>query len=127
MNHDARLDAAGVLHVRGTAYANDVKMFNRNTLADAANRIDQNICAPMCFVIDELVDMTDQYHPVPITAVTEGGDEDEILFLGNRIPVKSLWDEMTTLTSIRRVILISKLTSFHCRYHRRLCCYWHHR
>ena len=105
MNHDAKLDAAGVLHVRGTAYANDVKMFNRNTLVDGANRIDQNLCAPMCFVIDEMVDMTDQFHPVPITTVTEGGEDDEILFLGNRIPVKSLWDEMTTLTAIRWVTL----------------------
>ena len=58
----------------------------------------------MCFVIDELVDMTDQYHPVPITTVTEGGEDDEILFLGNRIPVKDLWDEMTILTSLRVVV-----------------------
>ena len=104
MNHEAKLDAAGVLHVRGTAFF-ESKTFNRNSVVDGANRIDQDLCAPMCWVIDELVDMTDQYHPKPITAVTEGEDEDEIQLLGNRIQVKSLWDEMTHLTSIRKVNL----------------------
>ena len=72
---------------------------------DAINRCDQDICAPMCWVIDEMVDMTDQFHPRPITAVTEGGDEDEINLLGNRIPVKDLWDEVTHLTALRNVII----------------------
>ena len=72
---------------------------------DGANRIDQDICAPMCWVIDELVDLTDQYHPKPITAVTEGEEEDEIQLLGHRIPVKMLWDEMTMLTSYRNGFL----------------------
>ena len=91
------------MHVRGTAFAGETKTFNRNSVVDGANRIDQNLCAPLCWVIDELVDMTDQYHPKPITAVTEGEDEEEIELLGNRISVKSLWDEMTHLTSLRKV------------------------
>ena len=76
---------------------------------DAINRCDQDICAPMCWVIDEMVDMTDQFHPRPITAVTEGGENDEIEFLGNRIPVKLFWDEVTHLTALRDGFIISQI------------------
>ena len=107
MDHNGKIDYVGIVHVRMTAFANDCKYYYTNTACDGANRIDQDRCAPMTFVIDEFTDCSDQFHPRPMTAVTEDYGEDAtcggayVTLLGNKIYVRDLKNEMTQLTAIR--------------------------
>ena len=106
VNHGAKIDCAAVVHVRMTCHGNDVKYFYQNTVCDAANRIDQDTCSPMTFVLDELTDTSDQYHPRPMTSTTElfndeeGNDEKFVTILGQKYSLKSLKNEVKTLTSL---------------------------
>ena len=89
-----------------TGHGSDVKHFLANTVCDGTNQIDQDISPPMTFIIDEMTDTSDQYHPRPMTAMTEeydgALDEDDrhVTVLGQKILVKDLKNEMTHLTNL---------------------------
>ena len=94
------------MNVRVTGYGSDIKHFVTNTAADATNRIDQDICPPLTYVLDEMSDTSDPLHPRPMTAFTEEydgvPDEDDryVTISGHRFYVKDLKNEMTTLTNL---------------------------
>lgn len=93
-----------------TSYGNDNKYDMINTHVDATNRVDQDISAPFLFSIDEFVDTTNQKAPFSITTHSAefggevlGRDDDTLHghyvdFLGNKIALQGLLDEMTLLT-----------------------------
>lgn len=89
-----------------TGHGSDVKHFFANTVLDATNRSDQDICPPMTFAIMEMTDMSDPLHPRPMTALTEeievddDADERFVTVLGHKIMVKDLKNEMSTLTNL---------------------------
>ena len=106
IDHSIKTTCAAVIHVDMTGHGSDVKHFFANSVLDATNRTDQDICPPMTFVIGEMTDMSDPLHPRPMTALTEefdgNDDEDErfVTVLGHKLFVKDLKNEMATLTNL---------------------------
>ena len=115
VDHTLGLDVVACLHVRMTCFANDNKYTMINTECDASNRIDQDVCAPMWFTLDEFVDVADQKHPFPITTYSpafggnvRGPDDDNdtplkgqyVDILGEKLELQEILDDMTLLTAI---------------------------
>ena len=79
-----------------------------NTHVDASNRIDQDIAAPFFFSIDEFVDVANQKAPFSITTHCAEFKGEKMVgstlrghyvdFLGQKLELQSLIDEMTLLT-----------------------------